>query len=109
MHDLQGKLSVFGPITALQMPKFALASGKLQMTVDGNTATVYFERGNITWAGLANRRMRIGEYLIDKGILTERNLKRALALKAKGDRRLGMVLVEEGLVDEAYVAAHTTG
>lgn len=99
MSDLEGNLSVFGPITALQMPNLAQASGKLELRTDSNSASIFFEKGNVTYAELADQPLKLGEYLLRDGSITQSVLDKTLAIKPKG-KRLGLVLVEAGVIEE---------
>lgn len=49
--------------------------------------------------GLTPRR-RLGEILIDAGVLAESDLKRAMSLQEESGERLGTILVSQGLVNE---------
>lgn len=100
MSDLDGNLKIFGPITALQMPNLAQASGRLELKTESNSARVFFEKGNVTYADMADQPMRLGEYLLREGVITRSVLDKTLALKPKG-KRLGNVLVEAGVIGEA--------
>jgi type II secretory ATPase GspE/PulE/Tfp pilus assembly ATPase PilB-like protein len=50
--------------------------------------------------------MKIGEYLISKGKLTDMQLKDALFVQSIGDKRLGDILIESGYINDADVAAY---
>ena len=99
MFDLDGNLKIFGPITALQMPNLAQASGRLELKTDGNSASIFFEKGNVTYAELSNQPVKLGEYLLREGVITQSVLDKTLELKPMG-RRLGLVLVEAGVIRE---------
>ncbi|HET6349528.1 MAG TPA: DUF4388 domain-containing protein [Candidatus Krumholzibacteria bacterium] len=96
--DLRGNLAVFGPISVLQLISLQSSTGELTLESGINTARVYFDEGNVTFAEIANRRMRLGEYLVQEGLLARGHLNRALEIKDDG-RRLGSILVEIGAID----------
>ena len=50
------------------------------------------------------RRVRIGDILIDEGILTQESLDRALSLQKEKKKRLGEILVDEGFVSDEKLA-----
>jgi hypothetical protein len=104
MPDLEGNLKVFGPITALQMPNLEQASGKMELITDGNSATIFFERGNVIYADMANEPARLGEYLVKYGLITRQVLEKALKLETKG-KRLDVVLVELGIIPKEDLRA----
>jgi hypothetical protein len=98
--DLRGNLAIFGPISVLQLINLEQTSGELTFENAGNTAHIYFERGSVTYAEIADRRMKLGEFLLSRGLITRDDLDRGL--DAQGlRRRLGAVLVEMGALDQA--------
>ncbi len=98
--DLRGNLAIFGPISVLQLINLEQTSGELTFESSGNTAHIYFERGSVTYAEIADRRMKLGEFLLSRGLITRDDLDRGL--DAQGlRRRLGAVLVEMGALDQA--------
>lgn len=97
MPDLEGNLSVFEPMAVLQMLKLALASGELRLQTDDNSANVFFDRGNLTFAGIANRPMKLGELLLKKKMVSQGELDGVLN-KRRTDKRIGLQLVDEGVI-----------
>ncbi len=96
--DLRGNLAVFGPISVLQLINLEQTTGELTFESGGNTARLYFEQGSVTYAEIADRKMKLGEYLLDQRLISQDALDRAL--DAQGlRRRLGTVLVEMGEID----------
>ena len=49
---------------------------------------------------MSEKRLRLGEILIDAGVLTEQQLARALSIQKEDDRRLGSILMSYGFVAE---------
>jgi hypothetical protein len=96
--DLRGNLAVFGPISVLQLISLQSSTGELTLESGINTARVYFDEGNVTFAEIANRRVRLGEYLVSQGLLARAHLERALEIKDES-KRLGAILVEIGAID----------
>jgi hypothetical protein len=96
--DLRGNSSVFGPISILQLINLAQSTGELVFENGENAARVYFENGSVSYAEIANRRMKLGEHLLAQGLITRERLERALAEKDKATR-LGTALVEMGAID----------
>jgi hypothetical protein len=96
--DLRGNLAAFGPISVLQLINLQSSTGELTFESGINTARVYFTTGSVTFAEVANRRVRLGEHLVAQGVVTKAHLERALEMKA--DRqRLGSILLEIGAID----------
>ena len=81
------------------MLHLALASGRLTLDARFNSARIYFHLGNITYAEISNKPLKLGEYLIKEGLISNDQLSQALRKKPKG-KRLGAVLVQEGAISE---------
>lgn len=99
MQDLQGSLEIFEPISVLQLINLAQASGELALVTAENSAKVYFERGNVTFAGLSNRPVKLGELLLREKRIRRDDLDRILSQKSKG-KKLGALLIEAGVIKE---------
>lgn len=100
MQDLTGNLAVFEPISVLQMLNLAQASGELRLTAEDNAASVFFERGSVTFAAIANRPIKLGEILLREKRITRKTLDRMLKNKREG-MKLGVRLMEEGIIKES--------
>ncbi len=100
MQDLMGNLSIFEPISVLQMLNLAQASGELQLTAEDNGASIYFERGSVTFAAVRNRPIKLGEILLREKRITQKTLDRMLKKKREG-MKLGVQLLEEGIIKES--------
>ncbi len=96
--DLRGDLTVFEPFVVFQFLALAGSTGQLSLSGTDNDARVFFERGSITFAEIASRPVKLGEFLVSQNLLSERRLKRALMDKPTG-KRLGAFLVERDLID----------
>jgi hypothetical protein len=103
MSDLKGDLAVFEPISVMQMLNLAEATGELKLARRGNSARVYFEKGNVTFAGIKNRPVKLGEYLVREGLIDEEALNDALGKLASAKKRIGALLIEAGHIDEAML------
>jgi len=80
----------------------ARLSGVLYTLSDGVQRDLCFEAGALRMANSASTRDLIGEYLVGEGIITRPQLEKALAGQALG-KKLGEVLVEQGLVRQADI------
>ena len=98
MKDLEGRLSVIDPMSLLQTLNCARVTGRLRVFHRENRADVFFDRGNITFARVANRASRLGEHLVEQGAIAREAIERAAAERASGRKKLGAHLVETGLV-----------
>jgi len=103
MRDLEGSLKVFDPSSVLQWLNLAESTGELELSVWNNSATIFFSRGHVTFASIANRPVKLGEYLVKEGLLDRKDLEKAL--KGKGRRKkLGDLLVESGAIERAALS-----
>jgi hypothetical protein len=86
------------------------ASGRLELERDGARYGLRFGGGHILNAETGVRQDRMGQLLVARGVLTEPDLKRATGFALRDRKRLGGVLLEQGLLDaqglEDAVAAH---
>jgi len=103
MPDLEGNLSVFQPIAVMQMLNLAGATGKLSVAGDSNSANIFFERGNVTFAGMSNRPLRLGEYLVREGLVTASALDRVLKKRGRRKKRIGDLLLEADLIKRSQL------
>jgi hypothetical protein len=101
MSDLRGDLAVFEPISVMQMLHLAGATGELRLHGGENSASVFFEKGNLTFAGIENRPVKLGEYLVRKGIVAQSALDDALKRRPGRRKRIGEILVDAGHIEEA--------
>jgi len=98
--DLKGNLSVFEPIAVFQLFNLASSTGELTIETEENSARIYFERGDVTYADINKRPVKLGERLVSEGHVTQDRLDEALAQK-DDNRKLGVRLIEDGVVDES--------
>ncbi len=99
MLDLEGNLAVFEPISVFQLISLAQATGELSLDVGDNSARVFFEGGSVTYAEISNRKVKLGEYLVQQKLVTQKSLDKILVKNRKG-KKLGRLLVEGEAIDE---------
>jgi tetratricopeptide (TPR) repeat protein len=96
---IRGSLREASLPDVLQLLAMGKKTGCLSVAQRDNFGYVYFNRGRIEHASIVNRRDRLGDLLINAGLLTRPQLESALAVqRAEPDRRLGDILVNLGLV-----------
>ena len=85
-------------------------TGLLTFTRGEERRSVHVRRGHLVNADTTVREERMGDAMVRRGLLTETDLKRALGFMMRDKKRLGVVLMELGLLDqdrlEDAVAAH---
>jgi len=97
-EDLKGKLAVFEAISVMQFLNLAESTGRLDFKVPNNRASVFFVNGNVTFAGIANRPQKLGEYLVQTGLVEQSQIDELLAMPNR--KKLGVLLVESGILDK---------
>ena len=98
--DLEGNLSIFEPAVVFQMLNIAQVTGELMLDEGRNSARVFFDRGDVTYAEISHRPVRLREWLVSRGVITQRQLDRVL-VRDRRNRRIGALLIEDGVLDEA--------
>lgn len=96
MSDLKGSLDVFEPIAVLQFMNLAQSSGRLDLRTRQNRASVYFDRGNVRFAAIADRAQKLGEYLVRTGLVEQSAIDELLRKRTR--KKLGTLLVESGVL-----------
>jgi tetratricopeptide (TPR) repeat protein len=85
-------------------------TGELTLRYEREVRRVLFHGGNITNAATNVREDRMGELLVRQGRLSEADLKRATGFVLRDSKRLGAVLVDLGILNQATLrevaAAH---
>lgn len=97
--DLEGNLTVFEPISVFQLIALSQSTGELSLDVGDNLARVFFEGGSVTYAEINNRKIKLGEYLVQQGLVPQKELDKILVQNRKG-KKLGKLLVEQGVIDD---------
>lgn len=96
---IRGSLKEASVPDVLQLLALGQKTGCLSIIDRSNIAHVYFDRGNICYASIVNRRDRLGDILVKSGKITQDQLDRAIEAQAKRrDKRLGELLIEQGAI-----------
>jgi tetratricopeptide (TPR) repeat protein len=96
---IRGSLREASLPDVLQLLAMGKKTGCLSVTHRNNFGYIYFDRGRIAYASIVNRRDRLGDLLINAGLLSVEQLGAAIAAQnADPDQRLGDLLVRLGMV-----------
>ncbi|GIW51318.1 MAG: hypothetical protein KatS3mg081_0673 [Gemmatimonadales bacterium] len=96
---IRGSLTEASVPDVLQLLALGQKTGCLSIIDRSNIAHIYFDRGNICYASIVNRRDRLGDILVKNGKITQEQLDRAIEAQAKQrDKRLGELLIEQGAI-----------
>lgn len=99
----QGDIAAIALENIFQLFDFAALSGKLEVHAPENSGSFYFASGVLTYGMLRINPRKIGEMLLESGMITEEQLHECLLLhrQDQGTRPLGHLLQEKGYVDAA--------
>ncbi len=106
--DFGGDLAVLDPAVVFQIVNMSCLTGALKLITTGNAARFYFKEGELVYATIEARKKRIGRFLVERGLISQRQLDEVLEIYAarKKGRKIGHFLIEGGFIDrEALVSA----
>ena len=99
--DLRGRIELFGVAHIFQLLHLAQATGKLVLNGSGQRARVYFHQGNLIYARTDARTARLGDYLVERGLLERAKLEGAKMRAALAEgKRIGAILVDGGSISD---------
>lgn len=106
--DFGGDLAVLDPSMVFQITNLCGLTGRMKFITVDNVASCWFKEGELLYATIDTRSRRIGEVLVERKMITKKQLDDALE-EAKSRRkktRLGNILIEKGHLDfETLVSA----
>lgn len=102
---LEGRIKDFGVADIIQLVSQQQKSGVLCVEKTGMKAEISFLGGNITAAKPSEYKTSqpLGEMMVASGLLSEKNLRKALAEQQKTYEYLGQILIREGFVASADI------
>jgi len=105
--DLGGELSVIQPVVVCQIAGMAGLTGRIKLITAENGASLYFKNGKLIYATIDTRKKRIGEILVEKGMVDEKTMRNALAQyrKSNSDKRIGDYLIQNGELERDSLEA----
>lgn len=96
--EFSGRLAAFPPGDLLQWARNDRRTGALVVRRTDREKRIYFHAGDVVGCLSTNPDEYYGQYLLLNGHLDERQLLRALSECTKSGRRLGAVLLDQGLL-----------
>lgn len=104
---IRGNLREASLADVLQLLAIGQKTGCLSVAGDGSFGTIHFDGGRIAYAGIVNRRDRLGDRLVRHGALAADTLARVAASSAAADdRELADALLDAGAVDAETLEPH---
>jgi CheY-like chemotaxis protein len=103
-----GKLEKYRLTDILSTISQERLTGVLAIKSQGNFGTISFNEGTIIKADSAHFRERFGRYLIDRGLITEKDLRKSLMYQKKEGKgyRIGDILVKHGFISREQLIEH---
>lgn len=101
---LRGSLEEFALSDIFRLIAGARKTGRLEISRRAGSGVVYFRDGEIYFAESSLTREPLGQKLIRAGVLSERDLMKALDEHASSGMRVGEVLVRNGAIDKSQLA-----
>ena len=96
---IKGSLKEASLPDVLQLLAMGKKTGCLAVTHRNNFGYIYFDKGQICYASIVNRRDRIGDILVKAGSVTQAQLEAAINAQAlHRDKRIGELLVAQGAI-----------
>lgn len=98
--SLQGNIEVIELNNIFQFFDYAAVSGELRVVGEDNNASFFFQKGILIFGALSVNQKKIGDMLVDSGIISAYQLSQGLEFHAQHGRRrrLGDILVKKGFV-----------
>jgi hypothetical protein len=97
---ITGNIKSFYLSSLLQLLSNDKKTGILELTDGSDIVQVYLRNGTIINAFGSSRVERLTNYLRSEGIISEEQLEKSLTLSAHTGKKIGKVLVEQGLVSQ---------
>ncbi len=98
---IRGTIEKGGIIDIIQMIALGMKTGVLNVTDNIHLGAIYFENGKIVYCSIVNKEEKIGDKLVKQEIITEKQLKEALAIqKEYPDKRIGDILLSKGYITQ---------
>lgn len=101
---LKGNLEVLNLGDIFQTLSLNKHTGTLKVSATDKEKLIYFSEGEIALLS-SSKRVRLGERLVNAGLITEQELEKALQKQKGSGMKLGEVLIDEGIVEEADIIA----
>jgi len=95
---ISGNLKTFYLSSLLQLLSNDKKTGILELTDGHDIVQVYLREGTIINAFGSSRVDRLTNYLRSEGIITEEQLQKCMKISAHTEKKIGMVLVEQGFL-----------
>ena len=101
---IKGSLKEASLADVCQLLALGQKTGCLSVADKSRFGQIFFERGRVTYSRVVNRRDRLGDLIVREGGVTQDQLLTALTIQATTpDKKIGQVLVEQGMLSKAQL------
>lgn len=98
---IQGSLDTFDLSNLLQMIKYERKSGRLTISSESNQVQILMQEGDIVFATESRKSNRIGQLLVNNGLISAQTLEAALTASREKNQGIGKTLVEQDKITVA--------
>lgn len=105
---IKGSLSDVSLADICQLLAMGRKTGCLTVTDKANFGYVYFNDGRVIHASVLNRPDRLGDLLVQNGVITREQLSLAMDQQTESPPRLGAILIELGFLTEEDLHKYIT-
>jgi Domain of unknown function (DUF4388) len=98
--SLQGNIASIELNNIFQFFDYATVSGELRVVADHNNASFFFQKGILIFGALSRNHKRIGDLLLESGLINANQLSQCLKIHNQHGmrRRLGDIIVRKGFL-----------
>jgi hypothetical protein len=100
---LKGTLDDFTLPDVFRLASLAKKTGRLEVERRNGSGRVYFRDGDVYYAESTKSKEPLGRKLTRSGWVTERQLRRAIVENEQTGRRVGEILVDQGVVEQEQI------
>ena len=97
--DLGGDLAVLEPMMVFQVTGICGLTGRMKFITEDNVASFWVREGGLLFATIDTRKKKIGEFLIERKMITGEQLDDALEESQNEKKRIGNILIDKGYLD----------
>lgn len=103
---LQGDLSGISIDTIFQLFNFASLTGELEIQTVDNHGCFFFKYGVLVFGFVDSNRNKIGEILLESGLISADHLEECLQIHKNGGQaqKIGQILIDRGHIEEEHLA-----
>ena len=102
-------MAIKGSLVEASLPEvikllaYSLKSGCLSVTDGRNFGNIFLKNGQIIYATMLNRVVRLGDTMVSKKLFEQRLLDQALRVQKEKKKRIGEILVDTGIISRGVL------